>query len=270
MLLSFDCPQSVVFALSTHYNELVNTAKKRQSAQTKTASEEAAIEYLLYSYTFFLLATPIKPIRPEPNSQTAAGTGIGLTVTLPPIKVGFTSMSPAESAHFLSEPLSNKPIVTSVGDTKGFAVGFVARKVSVAISKLANVVPLKLVTSAFVHVPAAISTMPGVPNIWSPENVRAELCRVRIAGSQARLKPPPRVPPEPTVKSVPMIEILKTSPVSTVGEDGLTVIVAALMSVEKTKIVVISAIDLIFIFPSCFVNLFVIATKYCFRNSMMQ
>ena len=47
----------------------------------KTASEEAAFEYILYSYAFFLLAIPIKPIRPEPNSQTAAGIGTTPTET---------------------------------------------------------------------------------------------------------------------------------------------------------------------------------------------
>jgi hypothetical protein len=43
--------------------------------QTKTASEEAAFDYLLSSYAFLLLAMPIKPIRPEPKSQAAAGIG---------------------------------------------------------------------------------------------------------------------------------------------------------------------------------------------------
>ena len=53
-------------------------ANNGQSAQIKTTPEGAAFDYLLSSYAFFRLATPIKPIRPEPNSQTAAGTGTGL------------------------------------------------------------------------------------------------------------------------------------------------------------------------------------------------
>ena len=51
------------------------SANNGQSAQTKTAPEGVACDYLLYNYAFFRLATPIKPIRPEPKSQTAAGTG---------------------------------------------------------------------------------------------------------------------------------------------------------------------------------------------------
>ena len=30
---------------------------------------------MIYSYAFLRLATPIKPIKPEPNNQAAAGTG---------------------------------------------------------------------------------------------------------------------------------------------------------------------------------------------------
>ena len=52
------------------------TAMNRQPAQTITTPEGAAFDYLLYSYAFFRLATPIKPIRPEPNNHVAAGTGI--------------------------------------------------------------------------------------------------------------------------------------------------------------------------------------------------
>lgn len=48
---------------------------ERAVRQTKTAPKGAAIDYLLYCYDFFLLATPIKPIRPEPNNQTAVGIG---------------------------------------------------------------------------------------------------------------------------------------------------------------------------------------------------
>ena len=38
-------------------------ANNGHSAQTKTAPEGAAIDYLLYSYDLLRLATPIKPIR---------------------------------------------------------------------------------------------------------------------------------------------------------------------------------------------------------------
>ena len=55
------------------------TANNGRSAQTKTAPEGAAIDYFLYDYASFRLATPIKPMRPEPNSHTAAGTGTALT-----------------------------------------------------------------------------------------------------------------------------------------------------------------------------------------------
>ena len=51
------------------------SAQSGQSAQIKTAPKGAAFENLLFSYYFFLLANPTKPIRPEPNNQTAAGTG---------------------------------------------------------------------------------------------------------------------------------------------------------------------------------------------------
>jgi|GEM_PF-2408059 len=54
---------------------LLGSANNRRSVQTKTAPEGAAIDYLLYSYDFFLLAIPTKPISPEPNNQTAAGMG---------------------------------------------------------------------------------------------------------------------------------------------------------------------------------------------------
>ena len=48
-----------------------------QSTQTKTAPEGAVFDYLLYSYAVLRLTTPTRPIRPEPKSQTAAGTGTG-------------------------------------------------------------------------------------------------------------------------------------------------------------------------------------------------
>jgi len=48
--------------------------------QTKTAPKGAAIYQLLYSYDFFLLTTPIKPIRSEPSSQTDTGRGTAETV----------------------------------------------------------------------------------------------------------------------------------------------------------------------------------------------
>mgnify|MGYP001822856509 CR=1 FL=1 len=61
--------------LKSPNSQLAARPRSRHPAQTKTAPEEAAIDYLLYSYDLFLLAIPIKPIRPEPNSQTAGGTG---------------------------------------------------------------------------------------------------------------------------------------------------------------------------------------------------
>ena len=57
------------------------TGQQETAAQIKTASEEAAIDHLLYNYDFLRLATPIKPIRPEPNNQTAAGRGITVGIT---------------------------------------------------------------------------------------------------------------------------------------------------------------------------------------------
>ena len=48
-----------------------------RSMQTETAPEGAATDYFVPVHDFFRLATPIKPIRPEPNSQTAAGIGTG-------------------------------------------------------------------------------------------------------------------------------------------------------------------------------------------------
>ena len=44
-------------------------------AHVKTAPVGAACGYLLFSYAFFRRANPIKPINPEPNNQTAGGTG---------------------------------------------------------------------------------------------------------------------------------------------------------------------------------------------------
>jgi hypothetical protein len=55
-------------------------ANSGPSMQTKTVHEGATFEYLLFSYDFFLLATPIKPIRPVPNNQKATGTGTAETV----------------------------------------------------------------------------------------------------------------------------------------------------------------------------------------------
>ena len=52
------------------------SARSGHTAQTKTTPAGVAFRYALYSYDFFLLAIPIKPIRPEPKSQTAGGNGI--------------------------------------------------------------------------------------------------------------------------------------------------------------------------------------------------
>ena len=47
------------------------TAMRRHSAQAKAAPKGAAFDYLLFSYYFFLLATPTKPNMPEPNNHIA-------------------------------------------------------------------------------------------------------------------------------------------------------------------------------------------------------
>ena len=45
-------------------------------------------------YTFFLLAIPISPIRPEPNNQTAAGANVSATVSGSTIGInGVTAVS---------------------------------------------------------------------------------------------------------------------------------------------------------------------------------
>ena len=49
----------------------------------KTAPEGAgSVDRVVTVYAFLRLATPIKPKRPEPKSQTAAGTGIAETVSV--------------------------------------------------------------------------------------------------------------------------------------------------------------------------------------------
>ena len=60
---------------SSLFSVVASGAHNGHTAQTKTAPEGAAFDYLLISYNFLRLATPIKPISPEPNSQTAVGTG---------------------------------------------------------------------------------------------------------------------------------------------------------------------------------------------------
>jgi len=55
---------------------LPSSATSGQSAQTKTTPEGVASDYLVSSYAFLIRATPVKPIRPEPNNQMAAGIGI--------------------------------------------------------------------------------------------------------------------------------------------------------------------------------------------------
>ena len=57
-------------------------ANSGHSVQTRTAPEGAAFDLLVFSYAFFLLAIPIKPSRPEPKSQTAAGIGTEFTSML--------------------------------------------------------------------------------------------------------------------------------------------------------------------------------------------
>ena len=48
-----------------------------------TVSEGAAVDEYVVSYAFLRLAIPIKPSRPEPKSQTAAGSGTTATSTFP-------------------------------------------------------------------------------------------------------------------------------------------------------------------------------------------
>jgi hypothetical protein len=52
------------------------SANKRSSGNQKWSQERATNDKHLFGEDFFLLAIPIKPIRPEPKSQTAAGIGI--------------------------------------------------------------------------------------------------------------------------------------------------------------------------------------------------
>ena len=49
--------------------------------RTVSANDSRRCRYCLTldCYIFLRLATPIKPINPEPNNQTAAGTGTALT-----------------------------------------------------------------------------------------------------------------------------------------------------------------------------------------------
>ena len=57
--------------------------------QCQDDSKKGAVLLLTIDcHAFFLLAIPIKPIRPEPNNHTAAGTGTaGVPVTKPdPVK----------------------------------------------------------------------------------------------------------------------------------------------------------------------------------------
>ena len=74
MKVHFELRPLIKFFTSEYFSGRF-TANNRQSVQTKTTPEKAAIDYLLFSYDFFRLAIPIKPISPEPNNQTAAGTG---------------------------------------------------------------------------------------------------------------------------------------------------------------------------------------------------
>jgi hypothetical protein len=66
--------------LSDNYVDKHRSRPKAASRyKQKTAPEGAAFVYLLNRYYFFLLAIPINAIRPEPNSQAAAGTETGFT-----------------------------------------------------------------------------------------------------------------------------------------------------------------------------------------------
>ena len=49
--------------------------KKTFSAMQNSDPKAAAVINVLNIYALFLRAIPIRPIKPEPNSHTAAGTG---------------------------------------------------------------------------------------------------------------------------------------------------------------------------------------------------
>ena len=54
---------------------LPGSANNRPTAQRKTTPEGVAVDRVVSGYAFLRLAIPTSPSRPEPNSQTAAGTG---------------------------------------------------------------------------------------------------------------------------------------------------------------------------------------------------
>jgi hypothetical protein len=64
----------------------VLSASFRHSAQMRTASLGAvAVDMNVAGYAFLRLAIPIRPSSPEPNSQTAAGTGTTVPVSAVPV-----------------------------------------------------------------------------------------------------------------------------------------------------------------------------------------
>lgn len=108
---------------------------------------------------------------PTGRCRTATGTG-------------FTSTKAAESFHIFSErPGPKRPIDTSVGDVRGVAVLFVARKVNEAISKFASEVPLKLNTETYDSVPAAASTTPGPPKSFG-KGIERDIAFLKAAARQ--------------------------------------------------------------------------------------
>ncbi len=65
----------IILTFTQIYQQVKIRHKRSFAIKQKTAPEGAAFDYLINSYAVFRLANPIKPIKPEPKSQTAAGTG---------------------------------------------------------------------------------------------------------------------------------------------------------------------------------------------------
>lgn len=71
-----------------HWDEPVSKMTPAFLQAKKTAAEAAVITEWISDYAALRLATATRPSRPEPNSQTAAGTGIICTstsITLAPV-----------------------------------------------------------------------------------------------------------------------------------------------------------------------------------------
>jgi hypothetical protein len=74
--------QQIHFIALVMITVLLGSANSRPLTQTKTATEAAAVINEFNAYALFLRAMPISPSRPEPNSHTAAGTGMADTCPL--------------------------------------------------------------------------------------------------------------------------------------------------------------------------------------------